>query len=94
MKVIPFIKTTLLVSSFSFLAACAGGGSANNDLANQAAPQITEDDAQAQLQNAKDDAMGAATKNHELRKEIFTTKKTLGIDTDAPEAAKVPEAKK
>ncbi|MDB9744229.1 hypothetical protein OAA91_01740 [Fibrobacterales bacterium] len=91
MKTITILKTTLLASAFLFLSACGGGPSAETDPMNDGTQAISEDDAQSQLLNAKDDAMGAATKNHELRKEIFTTKKTLGISTDAPET---PEAKK
>jgi hypothetical protein len=88
MKTTTTLKTTLLASAFLFLTACGGGPSAETDPSANQTPVISENDAQAQLQTAKDDAMGAATKNHELRKEIFTTKKTLGIDTDTPEDKK------
>jgi hypothetical protein len=88
MKSLSFLKTALVLSAFAFLSACAGGGNAQSNSAGQETPQISEDDAQAQLTNAKDEALGAATTNHELRKEIFKSKKELGIDTDVPEPKK------
>lgn len=83
MKVVSFINLGFVTGICLTLIACGGGGNIDVGPNNEALPTITEDDAKAQLKNAKDDAMGAATKNHELRKDIFTTKKTLGMDTDS-----------
>jgi hypothetical protein len=83
------VLTVLSIAGFAMgLTACSGapkasvdGGNAT-DAAVEAAPVLTEAQAEKKIGNAQEDATDLEKENHELRKQIFELKSSLGMEVD------------